>query len=176
VLTGACPLLGKFGGDWSLGVNSCTGLRAAGLRVLIVARLMFASLRRSGVEGSLIRLIALHIPMSVKIIAKAPNVQATIRLGILYQLSDNTDMFSSSPAYHFVDVAGQNPIYVSFCRSRQIWVLSDQKFKLNCLKALNLKLSFDQMANVVKERNTFKIHLFILRDLSFLDIDQNIHI
>ena len=99
MLTGACPLLGKFGGDWSLGVDSCTGLRVAGLRVLIVARLMFASLRRSGVEGSLIRLTALHMPIKLKSIAKAPKVQATMRLGKLYQLSD---MFGSVAAYHFV--------------------------------------------------------------------------
>ena len=107
MLTGACPLLGKFGGDWFLGVDSCTGLRVTGLRALIVARLTFASLRRSGVEGSLIRLTALHMPIKVKSIAKAPNVQATIRLGKLYQLSD---MFRSAPAYHFVDVASESDL------------------------------------------------------------------
>ena len=92
MLTGACPLLGKFGGDWFLGVNSCTSLRAAGLCVLMVARLMFASLKRSGVGSSRMRLIALQIPMSVKMIARAQNVHATIRLGISYQLSDNADI------------------------------------------------------------------------------------
>ena len=47
----------------------------------------------------LIRLTALQIPTKVMRMANAPKVQATIRLGQLYQLSD---MFGSVVTYHFV--------------------------------------------------------------------------
>ena len=47
----------------------------------------------------LIRLTALLIPTKVRKMANAPKVQATIRLGKLYQLSD---MFGSVATYNFV--------------------------------------------------------------------------
>ena len=80
-------------------LDSRTGLRTASLCPLIVDRLTCASFSRSGVEGLLIRLTALQIPTKVMKMANAPKVQATIRLGKLYQLSD---MFGSVATYHFV--------------------------------------------------------------------------
>ena len=113
VLTGAWPLLGNLGGGLFLVLDVRTGLRPASLCPLIVDRLTWASCSRSGVEGLLIRLTALQIPTSVRKMANAPKVQATIRLGKLYKSSDIFGYIATLP-FLSLGIFNQAAFYVQF--------------------------------------------------------------